>query len=39
MPAFLILFFRFMRSIWSGLKDAGFRSLFYWVLGFFALGT
>lgn len=39
MPAFLILFFRFLRSIWSGLKDPEFRSLFYWVAGFLALGT
>lgn len=39
MPAFLILFFRFLRTIWDGLKDAEFRSLFYWVLGFLALGT
>ncbi|MGB7873685.1 MAG: potassium channel family protein [Anaerolineales bacterium] len=39
MPAFLILFFRFLRSLWSGLKDPEFRSLFYWVAGFLALGT
>ena len=39
MPAFLILFFRFLRTIWDGLKDPEFRSLFYWVAGFLALGT
>jgi hypothetical protein len=39
MPAFLILLFRFLRTIWNGMKDPEFRSLFYWVLGFLALGT
>ena len=39
MPAFLLLFIRFLRSIWHGLKDDEFRSLFYWVAGFLALGT
>ena len=39
MPAFLILFFRFFRSIWKGLKEPEFRSLLYWVLGFLVLGT
>jgi len=39
MPAFLILFFRFIRTIWDGLKDPEFRSLFYWVLGLLTLGT
>jgi len=39
MPAFLILSFRFLRSTWSGMKDSNFRSLFYWVAGFLALGT
>ena len=39
MPAFLILFFRFLRTIWDGLKDPEFRSLFYWVAGFLGLGT
>ena len=39
MPAFLILFFRFLRTVWDGLKDPEFRSLFYWVAGFLALGT
>lgn len=39
MPAFLILFVRFFRAIRDGLKDPDFRGLFYWVLGFLALGT
>ncbi len=39
MPAFLILFVRFFRAIRDGLKDPDFRALFYWVLGFLALGT
>jgi len=39
MPAFLILFFRFIRTLRDGLKDPEFRSLFYWVAGFLALGT
>jgi hypothetical protein len=39
MSAFLILFFRFIRTIWDGLKDPEFRSLFYWVLGLLVVGT
>ena len=39
MPAFLILFFRFLRTIWDGLKDPEFRSLFYGVLGLLGIGT
>lgn len=39
MPAFFLLFIRFLRTIWHGLKDPEFRSLFYWVAGFLALGT
>jgi voltage-gated potassium channel len=39
MPAFLILIYRFFRSLWSGLKDAEFRAMFYWVIGILALGT
>jgi voltage-gated potassium channel len=39
MPAFLLLLYRFFRSLWAGLKDAQFRAMFYWVLGVLALGT
>lgn len=39
MPAFLLLFIRFVRGIWSGLKDPEFRSLFYGVLGMLGIGT
>lgn len=39
MPAFLILLFRFLRSLWHGLKDRDFRALFLWVLLLLALGT
>lgn len=39
MPAFLILIFRFFRSLWNGLKDKDFRALFLWVLAILALGT
>jgi len=39
MPAFFILLYRFSRSLWTGLKDAEFRAMFYWVLGILALGT
>ena len=39
MPAFLILLFRFFRSLWNGLKDRDFRALFLWVLLLLALGT
>lgn len=39
MPAFLLLFIRFIRGIWSGLKDPEFRSLFYGVLGMLGIGT
>jgi len=39
MPAFLILLFRFFRSLWHGLKDKDFRALFLWVVLFLLLGT
>jgi len=39
MPAFLLLLYRFIRSIWLGLKDPDFRALFLWVVGLLALGT
>ena len=39
MPAFLILLYRFFRSLWTGLKDREFRAMFYWVLGILLLGT
>lgn len=39
MPAFLILFVRFFRTIRDGLKDPEFRGLFYWVAGILGLGT
>jgi hypothetical protein len=39
MPAFILVFYRFIRGIWNGLKDPQFRGLFYWVLGMLALGT
>ena len=39
MPAFLILFYRFFRGLWSGIQDKEFRALFYWVIGILALGT
>lgn len=39
MPAFFILLYRFIRSIWRGMQDKDFRALFYWVLGILVLGT
>ena len=39
MSAFLLLFIRFLRSIWRGLKDPEFRSLFYGVVGVLGIGT
>ena len=39
MPAFLLLMFRFFRSLWHALKDKDFRALFSWVLGIIGLGT
>jgi voltage-gated potassium channel len=39
MPAFLILLFRFFRSLWHGLKDKDFRALFLWVVLLLVLGT
>lgn len=39
MPAFLILLFRFFRSLWHGLKDRDFRALSLWVVLFLLLGT
>jgi voltage-gated potassium channel len=39
MPAFLILLFRFFRSLWHGLKDKDFRALFLWVVLFLVMGT
>jgi voltage-gated potassium channel len=39
MPAFILVLYRFGRSLWNGLKDAQFRGLFYWVLGILGLGT
>lgn len=39
MPAFLIVLYRFFRSLWHGLKDPQFRGLFYVVLGVLGLGT
>jgi hypothetical protein len=39
MPAFIILLYRFFRSLWTGLKDKEFRAMFYWVMGIIALGT
>lgn len=39
MPAFFILFYRFLKSLWQGMQDKDFRALFYWVLGILVLGT
>ncbi len=39
MPAFILLLYRFFRSLWTGLKDKEFRALFLWVLALLALGT
>lgn len=39
MPAFIILLFRFFRSLWHGMKDKEFRALFQWVLAILVLGT
>jgi len=39
MPAFLILLFRFFRSLWRGLQDREFRALFLWVLAILFLGA
>ena len=39
MPALILIFYRFFRSLWNGLKDPEFRGLFYWVVGILALGT
>lgn len=39
MPAFILVFYRFIRALWNGLKDPQFRGLFYWVLGMLAVGT
>lgn len=39
MPAFFILLYRFIKSIWHGVQDKEFRALFYWVLGILGLGT
>jgi voltage-gated potassium channel len=39
MPAFLIVLYRFGRSLWHGMKDPQFRGLFYWVVGVLGLGT
>jgi len=39
MPAFLLLLYRFFRSMWLGLKDPDFRALFFWGVGLLALGT
>ena len=39
MPAFILVFYRFIRGLWNGLKDPQFRGLFYWVVGMLAVGT
>jgi hypothetical protein len=39
MYAFFILLYRFLHSLWQGLKDKEFRALFFWVLGILAMGT
>ena len=39
MPAFLLLLFRFARSLWNGMKDKEFRALATWVLAIILLGV
>ncbi|MCB9111168.1 MAG: two pore domain potassium channel family protein [Anaerolineales bacterium] len=39
MPGFFVLLIRFFRSLWHGMKDKEFRSLFYSVVGVIILGT
>ena len=39
MYAFLILLYRFFRSLGNGLKDKDFRAMFMWVILILLLGT
>ena len=39
MPAFFLLFYRFLRGMWHGMKDKDFRNLFLWLLSIILLGS
>jgi voltage-gated potassium channel len=39
MPAFFLLFYRFLRGMWNGMKDKDFRNLFLWLLMVIVFGS